>query len=218
MQSIHDYDVYIFDCDGVILDSNELKIDAMGRALRALSFEDPIVKQCLLYFRENFGRSRFHHVSVFIERFLHIDNIEKEKIESSILDLYSKQCKELYMVAHVTPGFISFIQSIEGCKYIASGSEQEELRFVFKQRGLDKYFTKIYGSPVKKKDLVSKILNSSCSENAVVIGDAISDLDAARENGIDFIGFIPYSNVKDHITDVAKENKYKTINSWSELL
>ena len=35
-----DYDTIIFDCDGVILDSNELKIDAMREALNnSNSFE-----------------------------------------------------------------------------------------------------------------------------------------------------------------------------------
>ena len=33
MPPLNDYEVYIFDCDGVILDSNQLKIKAMKQAL-----------------------------------------------------------------------------------------------------------------------------------------------------------------------------------------
>ena len=51
MRQISDYDIYIFDCDGVILDSNQLKIEAMERALSALFTKKTEIDNCIHYFK-----------------------------------------------------------------------------------------------------------------------------------------------------------------------
>mgnify|MGYP000232160803 CR=1 FL=1 len=217
MRSIHDYQVYIFDCDGVILDSNQLKIDAMERVLSALSYECSTIKSFLEYFANNFGKSRFHHVDVFIEQFLGLDLGAEEVCRANILQLFSHQCKALYLDAQLTPGFIDFILSLKGNKYIASGSEQSELREVFRIRGLEKYFTGIYGSPTAKYKLVETILSKEKTKIAVMFGDAISDLEAAQKNNINFIAYTPFSNVKNEL--IVSSNKYNqiTTNAWGDI-
>lgn len=217
MHQISKFDIYIFDCDGVVLDSNQLKIDAMQRALESTINNFDKVKICVDYFRNNFGRSRFHHIDVFIEKFLELDKAIENKVKKSILEEYSAQCKSLYLQSDITPGFIDFINQLNGKKYIASGSEQQELRDVFKERGLNLYFDEIYGSPAKKSDLVENILKSNNSTNAVMFGDAISDLEASKNNGIEFIAFIPFSNVPDELTKRSMSYNYKIIKTWSEL-
>lgn len=217
MHPIANYDVYIFDCDGVILDSNKLKIDAMQNALASIINDSEKVNACVNYFRNNFGRSRFHHVDVFVEQFLLLDDTSKNKVKDDILHAYSSQCKSLYLKAKLTPGFIEFISHLNGKKYIASGSEQQELREVFKARNLNNYFDGIYGSPTKKSDLVANILQLTASDNAIMFGDAISDLEAAQANSINFIAYLPYSNVKGSLINLASKIDATTINAWSEL-
>lgn len=217
MHQIYDYDAYIFDCDGVILDSNKLKIEAMDVALSAI-IQDPVkVALCVDYFRLNFGRSRFHHVETFIAKYLLLNASEVEDTRKKILDAYSSQCKELYLEADITPGFIDFISTLKGRKYVASGSEQEELRDVFHARGLDKNFNDILGSPTKKSELVANILQVVNTSNVIMFGDAISDFDAAIENEIDFIGYLPYSNVKDAMIKRCNNSNSRIVESWSEI-
>ncbi len=219
MHQIANYDIYIFDCDGVILDSNQLKIDAMRRALESTIDDSNAITECVDYFRSNFGRSRFHHVDVFIEQVLRLDNkATGGELKKSILNSYSEQCKSLYLRANITPGVIKFINQLSGKKYIASGSEQHELRDVFKEKGLDVYFDEIYGSPIKKSDLVANILKIENSGNAIMFGDAVSDFEAACNNKIDFIGYLPYSNVKEELTELAKYNRFDTVINWGEVL
>ena len=124
----------------------------------------------------NFGLSRFHHVDIFIEQFLQLDKNIVEQTKKSILDAYSKHCRDLYLKADLTPDVIDFINELKGTKFVASGSEQEELRDVFKLRGLDTYFDGIYGSPIKKSDLIANILELVKSNNAIMFGDAILTL------------------------------------------
>jgi phosphoglycolate phosphatase-like HAD superfamily hydrolase len=217
MHQIFNYDIYIFDCDGVILDSNALKVQAMKDSLYSLSFSSAIVSRCADYFSKNFGKSRFHHVKYFLDEIINTQNIDKEDIGSKILACYSEKCRKLYMEADITPGFLEFISSLNGCKYIASGSEQNELREVFKKRGLDKLFNNIYGSPISKDEIVSNILSKYNITNAIMFGDAISDFNAAVNNNIEFIAYLPYSNVSVEMQRNCDMGGYRFINSWLDL-
>lgn len=214
MPSLSEYDVYIFDCDGVILDSNQLKIDAMRSALMSILSDNKKIDICVEYFRNNFGKSRFHHVEFFVNNYLDTVEEMKEHLKKNILDAYSSQCKALYLLAEVTPGFINFIESLQGHKYVASGSEQNELREVFQERGLDIYFKGIFGSPVRKSQLIAEIIASEKCGKVVMFGDAISDLEAATENEIDFIGYLAYSNVRDAMAMRCQKSGFRVIESW----
>ena len=65
---IEDYEVLIFDCDGVILDTNKLKVSAFKKVLNEFGISH--VQKFLNYFKRNFGRSRYIHVKYFIEDIL----------------------------------------------------------------------------------------------------------------------------------------------------
>jgi phosphoglycolate phosphatase-like HAD superfamily hydrolase len=87
---------------------------------------------------------------------------------------------------------------------------------VFKSRGLDKYFIDIFGSPTPKAQLLTSILQSLPDTRAVMIGDAVSDFDASQVNNIDFICYIPYSNVPLKMKALAKEYQFDLIESWPQ--
>lgn len=218
MHQLSKYDTYIFDCDGVILDSNKLKVDAMSNAVETYTSDNILIRECTEYFRNNFGKSRFHHVDVFVNEILKVELSLSDAITNQILEAYSSQCKELYMSAEVTTGFVDFITALEGNKYVASGSEQNELREVFHDRGLDLYFDGIYGSPEKKTNHVKVLLTKSNCKKAIMFGDAISDLEAAKDNNIDFVFYSPLSNVKEKMMSLCKKNEYSVIDSFEGIL
>lgn len=215
MHPIYNYDIYIFDCDGVILDSNQLKIDAMEKALIDFFGYNKKIDDCVAYFKKNFGTSRFHHVAYFVNEIFMFSGTEKDHAYKSILLNYSAQCKTLYLNSNLTPGILGFISRLKGKIYIASGSEQNELREVFKARDLDKYFQGIYGSPTPKVELVASILQNNGCNKAIMFGDALSDMKAASENLIDFIAYLPFSNVKDELKEESLKRGFSTLNSWS---
>jgi len=214
MHQIYEHDCYIFDCDGVILNSNILKVDAMRNTLSELAFSISEVDLCVEYFSKNFGKSRFHHVEHFLEHILTIKKQNKKQIQENILNSFSSQCKSLYLTAEFTPFFIEFISSLKGIKYVASGSEQNELRGVFEARELSQYFEDIYGSPTKKTELVEQILKQNPSKKAIMFGDAVSDFEASRDNNINFICYLPYSNVKEKMLELSQTNDFQVITEW----
>ncbi|MEI7251152.1 MULTISPECIES: HAD family hydrolase [Pectobacterium] len=218
MLFMHNFQTFIFDCDGVILDSNSLKIEAMRYALVDAVGNTDIVDVCVDYFKRNFGKSRFHHVDFFAEKILDISIKDRDVFKARILEHYSTSCKELYLTANITPGFLEMLKKIKGVKYVASGSEQEELRWVFTQRKLDCHFSAIYGSPTAKVDIVKKIVAlSAMPTTCLMFGDAISDVNAAITSGIHFVGYLPYSNVKQEMVTMCNERKFPVLDNW-ELL
>jgi|TARA_B110000503_G_C7127569_1_gene405365 phosphoglycolate phosphatase-like HAD superfamily hydrolase len=218
MRQFKDYDVIIFDCDGVILDSNTLKITAMRNALTESILTPAEVNKCTTFFAENFGKSRFYHVDYFVEHLITIENSTIEKFKHDLLFSYSQQCKSLYLFANKTPFISELLIKCSVSKYVASGSEQQELKDVFQQRQLDCYFKDILGSPEKKVTHVTNILSKNPSSKAVMIGDAVSDLEAAKDNYIDFIFYSPYSNVEEKMRALCHQFNYRIIDSFEEVL
>ena len=75
--------------------------------------------------------------------------------------------------------------------HIVSGSDQEELRFLCSELGLDNYFLSIHGSPTAKKVLVKNLMlkHGYAAIHTILIGDSINDFEAAEANNITFVGY-----------------------------
>jgi HAD superfamily hydrolase (TIGR01549 family) len=208
---IDEYDVIILDCDGVIFNSNSLKIDAFRRVLSQYGTME--IEGFINYFKSNFGTSRYSLVKVFIESFLkeEYDDIKYK----DILRRYGEECVGLYKDAKFTSYLIDFLNKYNNqCLYVASGSDGLELRSVFIQRNIAKYFKSIYGSPIKKTEIVRNICKQNFNKRILMIGDAKSDMLASKDNDIDFIFMKDFSTSQE-----MKENtRLMTIDNLGCLL
>ncbi len=219
MRPTSDYGVLVFDCDGVIFDSNRLKIEAMEKALGLACGDQPAaVAACVDYFAANFGKSRYHHVQHFVDRILAVESEQKQALHDAILEAYASQCFELYLGAAITPGVLELIAASPAIKYVASGSDQAELRRVFAARGLEHHFAGIMGSPARKADLVGAIRADHPDAVALMIGDAVSDWQAASAHGLDFLFYAPLSNVTATMLNLAEEHGFEVCHDFGALL
>ena len=68
MIDLKKYQVCIFDCDGVILDSNKIKTNAFKQALK----DEPRdkIEQLVKYHKENGGVSRYKKFEYFYKKFV----------------------------------------------------------------------------------------------------------------------------------------------------
>ena len=214
MHLLNKYDIYIFDCDGVIFDSNQLKIEAMRYTLNLYFSEQECINKSIEYFKNNFGKSRFHHVDYFLENIFKVGDKKISEFKYLILRDFSEKCSSLYLIAKFTPNVLKFIRQCQGKRYVASGSEQKELREVFAQRGLGGYFDGVFGSPTSKSDIIKHILEQEQSKNAVLFGDAESDMLSARQHDIDFVFYAPYSNVKDKMIEECQVHQHLIIHDF----
>ena len=215
MRSIYDYSVVIFDCDGVIFDSNNLKIQAMTQTLLGESvFNNEHVAAAINYFKNNFGISRTRHIDYLVECFVSGSTIDKNFTKASILKSYSTKCIQLYREANFTPGFLELLGTLSSAKYVASGSDERELKTVLKDRGVSHYFSNIYGSPAKKGDIVAGIASRHGAKSSVMVGDSVSDFEAAKSSNISFIYYSPFSQVKEIMQSLKSSHGFVEMESF----
>jgi phosphoglycolate phosphatase-like HAD superfamily hydrolase len=197
----------IFDCDGVIFDSNQLKSLAFRLALEAHSIDESHIADFLAYHKTYGGVSRYVKL-----KYLITDIIKKpfsEELYNSLLSSYSNRSLHCYYEANYTDGCLDFLEKLKEKNikaYVASGSDEEELNIVFKERGIDKFFEKIYGSPKTKLEIVMKyILPVTGVESTILIGDAPPDIETAYKSGIKGYGVKKYAeNIEGLISSADK--------------
>ena len=99
--------------------------------------------------------------------------------------------------------------------FISTGTPEEEIKIILEIKGLSKYFREVHGSPGKKPDHVKGILERFGYDKSevVFIGDAPTDIEAARKNGITFIGRYTTSELIK-----SEKNQIKDFSSFNEFL
>lgn len=206
--SLNSYDIIILDCDGVLLDSNRFKLEAMREVTS--SWGDDVSNRFIDYAKQQFGSSRFIIFKYFFENILK-QTIDEESLTKLLLD-YGELCIKKYKECEETPFLRQFLKLYQDKElHVASGSKEDELRQVFNEKQLSHYFQQIYGSPKKKSDIVHDIIIKN--KNAVLIGDSQADYDSAAKNDIDFIFMKEFSNIE---TIIGAVNK--TINNLGDLI
>lgn len=180
-----------WDFDGVILDSVHVKTKAF---VRMFSKYGPKVEQAVLeYHLANGGISRF-------EKFRHYyNNLLNRPISDAELKLLGDEFSSLVMEevlnAPFIPGVLTTLDDLwaRGIpSFVVSGTPEEEVRHIVKERQLSRYFFEVCGSPRKKVEIITDILvrKGYDASKCVFLGDALTDYEAARESGVYFIGII----------------------------
>ena len=215
MRIFDQYDLIIFDCDGVLLDSNNMKVEAMNNALTLSKlFSSQQVETLTSQFKNNFGKSRYYHIDSFVNP-LPLTTVKKDTLKSFLLQSYAEQVGALYLTVPEAVGIKTLLKEhVLKKMYVASGSEQEQLRATLKERGFSEFFKGILGSPVSKTDNIKTILENVKYKKAIMVGDAVADYEAARENSIDFVFYSPLSNVKQVMLELSKQNDFKVIDNY----
>ena len=181
------YDYAVFDCDGVILDSNRLKTEAFARALEGDS--EKYVDKMIAYHKANGGVSRYKKFRYYFQEINPHEDVEKnaKKAISRFAEIVQKG---LIKCNHI-PGVLDFINAVkkQGLSlFVVSGSDGEELREVFNKRKIDSLFSAIYGSPPTKTENMKKVKSRvGAQTKGIFFGDSRSDLEAAEKFGLDFV-------------------------------
>jgi phosphoglycolate phosphatase-like HAD superfamily hydrolase len=209
----------IFDCDGVLFDSNALKTNAFRVVLKNSGFDEHVVNEFIEYHKRNGGVSRYIKF-----QYLYTDIINQPLSNSKINQLLSEfsiSCVELYNKADLTPGCVDVLEilSHDHELYVASGGDQIELREVFSQRRIDGFFKSILGSPKTKSECVKSIVsNFDADIKCVMVGDSVSDWLAADKYGVGFIFMNAFSEDVITMTELASENRFAIIEDLNKLV
>jgi phosphoglycolate phosphatase-like HAD superfamily hydrolase len=177
----------ILDFDGTIIESVGIKDWAFETLFKEYPDHlDEIMKYHLS-----------HNATVRFEKFKYIaEEILGQKygreIERKWSDEFSKLVFKRIVQCHYVSGAEEFLNwfSNKIPLYLVSASPAEELERILKARDLDKYFKKIFAIPWVKKDAIKEVLRKEniSAEEAVFIGDAFEDYQAAQSTAVIFIG------------------------------
>ncbi len=190
-----EYRSVILDCDGVILDSNDIKTDAFRSAMAG--YDENQIQIFEEFHRKNGGVSRFHKVEYFLREIVgNHSELEYERI----LSLFKQSLQKQLQNAPFTRGAVSFLEYCQDYAplYVVSGGYQEELREIFAYKKVDHYFQDILGSPVTKPEHFEDLLNNrGVLKPALFVGDSANDHQVAAEYGVDFIFLSDYTDFDD---------------------
>ena len=178
----------VFDCDGVILDSVDVKTRAFGQIVEEHGPE--AVARMNEYHLANGGVSRFKKFEWFYREVLAREITQNEL--KTLGDRFSQLAFDGVMNAPMVAGAFECIKKLHNQipLYVASGAPQDELTVVLEARNLTSFFKGVCGTPPNKTELLRRIIEKAgiAPKDTLMVGDSSTDLDAAQSCGARFFG------------------------------
>lgn len=192
-----DYATLVFDCDGVVLDSNKVKTEAFYQATSP--YGKAAAQAMVDYHVANGGVSRYKKFAYFLEQIAptHAEHQQGPDLDA-LLQAYAAYVRDGLLSCDVALGLEALRrQTLNASWLIVSGGDQAELRDVFAERGLAAWFNGgIFGSPDTKEVVLHREIASGLIQKpALFLGDSKYDHKAASEVGLDFIFLSRWSEV-----------------------
>ena len=208
----------MFDCDGVVLDSNITKIDSYFRTAKKLGATD-VQAQMLVDHHVKFGGiSRYPKFVWYIEKVLK-EKATKVAVQE-YLDAFSLAVKKGLMRCKIADGLHALRNKTPDAKWlVVSGGDQQEIRGLFEQRELAHLFDSgLFGSPDNKDEILAREKeNGNIEFPALFIGDSKYDYESSTRAGLDFVFLSSWTDVPDWKV-FCQTHQIKTVNSVQSLL
>lgn len=180
----------VFDFDGVILDSVDVKTAAFARLFEP---EGPAVRDAVVAYHLAHGGVSRHEKFRWAYREV-LKRPLDPATERGLGDAFNALVEEGVVAAALMPGAREALQALQGRVplFVASGTPQEELRRIVERRGLARFFRNVYGSPASKEDILRRVASELGLTPAglLMVGDSTTDLEGARSAGAEFVGFV----------------------------
>ena len=193
---LSDYSTIAFDCDGVILNSNEVKTNAFYYA--ALPYGEKNAEALKKYHTQNGGVSRFKKFQWFVDNF--VEKTLRDDVYEQLLTRYADIVEEGLLNFEFNKDLFELKKKTPNTNWlIVSGGSQSELRALFEKRDLSNLFEGgIYGSPDSKEVIFERELaRENITLPALFIGDSKYDYFSSNKYGLDFIFLSQWTEVND---------------------
>jgi len=180
-----------FDFDGVLVESNAIKIEAFERMYAG--YGPATLARVMDYIDDKEGISRVEKIRHAHEAFL---GIRLSDAELGVLaERFSHMVEDAVVASPWVAGAREFLEAYAGRLplFVVTGTPEGEFRRIAERRGMTHYFREMRGSPPRKPPIVRELLagHGLTPERTALIGDAPFDYQTARETGLRFIGRVP---------------------------
>lgn len=193
---IADYATLVFDCDGVVLDSNKVKTEAFRQA--ALPYGIEAAEALVSYHISNGGVSRYKKFRYFLDEI--VQPRPKGPGLEPLLTNYAAAVRAGLMTCAVADGLNELRNAYPEQRWlIVSGGDQAELREVFAARRLNGLFDGgVFGSPDTKDEILAREIHSgNIAAPALFLGDSVYDWQASHATGLDFVFISGWTEFED---------------------
>jgi len=178
--------VIFWDFDGVIKDSVRVKSDAFE--LLFLSFGEEVAKKVRQHHEEHGGMSRFDKFPIYLAW---AGQESTQRVMDQYIDKFSQLVKQKVIDSSWVDGIKEYLQEYYHKQqfFLVTATPQLEIEYILDQLKIKFYFQKIIGSPVGKGEAVESLLKGYNINpmHAVMVGDSISDYEAAESNHVAFV-------------------------------
>ncbi len=217
MIDLKKYNTIIFDCDGVILNSNFQKIEAYRNTAISYGASKIQAEDLVSYHVSLTGISRNIKFKYFLKEIMGehvIDSSMKKLVDTLNIEVITllKNCE-------VASGIEKLKSHTKKSTWmVASGGDQEELRFLFKEKGIASFFEGgIYGSPSSKHQIVEEKMKDKNFLPTLFLGDSLYDIQTAQKYKLDFIFIYGWTDLKDW-KKICNENGLPYVEKIQDLL
>lgn len=206
---------FVFDMDGVILDSLDNLSGCLIKAIEPFCQSDEQYKKFIKYDRENPGLSRFEKTNFFLKSLPDSSHLKTERIKLQILEQFNFFSLGARLTSKIDETTYSLSKKIAPKNLLLlSNCDNTQLGVISAHFGFHQIFGGgIIGTPPSKKDKFSDLVNHTKSSAFVSISDSESDAIIARSLNVAF-AFI--QNFARDQASWLKVNEYRfqTINEF----
>ena len=175
-----------WDFDGVIKESVEVKSDAFEQLF--ISFGKDIAKKVRNHHEENGGISRFDKLPIYLDW---AEQPLSEQLITKYAENFSQLVKQRVVDSPWVAGVLDYLQNNYKKKqfFLITATPQQEIDDILSQLDIVKYFKQVVGSPTSKIKAIKILLKryNIDSQKAIMVGDSVSDYEAAKSNHVAFI-------------------------------
>jgi phosphoglycolate phosphatase-like HAD superfamily hydrolase len=206
------YKTVVFDCDGVVLNSNKTKIDAYFGVAKRMGGTD---EQAQAFVDHHVAKGSFPRNGK-IEYYL--NNIVKQSVTPQLVQQYITTFEEILdktlMDCEIADGLLLLKAATPQARWmLLSGGDQAELRRIFPRRSVKNqnlaqlFEAGIFGGPDTKEIVLAReIANGNIQLPALFVGDSKYDHQAASKAGLDFVFLSDWTEVSDWQAYCAQNN------------
>lgn len=177
--------VFVFDCDGVLLESVGVKTQAFATLFGDYPAHCDAIVQ---YHIKNGGLSR--HVKIRHILSVILGEAADETRVAELSERFGSLVADGVRSCHIVPGTLRLLDQIAAYPlFVISGTPHDELHDVLHARGLLDKFDQVFGSPLSKTDALNRIVRiTQCAPGDILfVGDSETDADAATRVGTEFV-------------------------------
>jgi len=178
--------IVFWDFDGVIKDS--VMVKSAGYEKLFLPFGEDVVKRVNKHHNVHGGISRYEKIPLYLSWAGEPANPLQVQ---DFCDRFSDLVQQAVVDSPWVPGVCEYLSShyADQCFVLITGTPQKEIEEILHALNITRYFRNVYGAPKAKTIMVKDVLERlSCPfEQALVIGDSGTDLEAAKNNNVAFL-------------------------------